>query len=116
MVIFSSISWGEWTQVSKTTSGIPFYVDFERVRKHDGFVYYWVLVDYLAPTEQGKLSGQVYKQGDCNLVRHRFLSFVHHEQPMGRDTGESNTNKNPEWKYPSPDSTWESVLQTVCSR
>ena len=114
-MMFSSNSFAEWTEVTENDLGI-LYMDLERVRKSDGGVYFWILIERFAPTEDGTLSTKAYKQGDCNLVRHRFLSFVHHEQPMGRDTGESNTNKNPEWKYPSPDSTWESVLQTVCSR
>ena len=101
---------------STNTDGGSFYVDFERIRKHNGFVYYWVLVDFLAPTEGGQLSGKVYKQGDCKVFRHKFLSFVHHNQPMGRDTGKSNSPENPEWKYPPPGSMWEITQQAVCNR
>ena len=115
-VMFSSTSFAEWTKVTESLDGDAFYVDFQRIRKHDGFVYYWVLVDYVAPQEEGELSAQAYKQGDCKVFRHKFLSFIFHEQPMGRDTGESTTNRNPEWRYPSPGSIWEVTLQAVCNR
>ena len=114
-VMFSSTSFAEWTKAGENANGI-YYVDFERIRKHNGFVYYWVLVDFLAPTEGGQLSGKVYKQGDCKVFRHKFLSFVHHNQPMGRDTGKSNSPENPEWKYPPPGSMWEITQQAVCNR
>jgi len=115
-VFFSSPSYAEWTKVSESANGNTFYVDFERIRKHDGFVYYWDLVDYLKPLSTGVLSSKAYNQGDCKLFRLKFLSFVHHKQPMGRDTGDSNSPKDPKWTYPSPNSIMETLLKQVCSR
>ena len=41
-VFFSSPSYAEWTKVSSSGGGADtYYADFERIRKHDGFVYYW---------------------------------------------------------------------------
>ena len=105
-----------WTKVGKSVNGDTFYVDFERIRKHGGYVYFWGLSDYLKPTEQGHSSGKVYNQGDCKLFRYKSLSFVHHKQAMGRDTGDSNSPKNPQWEYPSPNSPIETILKKVCSR
>ena len=113
---FSSTSFAQWTKVGENTIGDTYYVDFERIRKHDGYVYYWDLSDYLKPTEQGLLSSKMYTQGDCNLFRLKGLSFVHHFQSMGRDTGVSNSPKNPEWVYPGPGSVYEIILNQVCSR
>jgi hypothetical protein len=45
--------------------GNTHYVDFERIKKHDGYVYWWDLTDLLKPNEYGILSGKAYKQGDC---------------------------------------------------
>ena len=42
------------------------------------------------------------------------LSYVFHNQPMGRDTGESLSPKNPEWIYPSPNSVNEIIIKAVC--
>ena len=96
-VTFSSTSFAEWKNVGEGTgdsnSGDTFYVDFEGIRKHGGHVYWWDLVDYLKPTENGRLSSKSYKQGDCKLFRIKYLRHVHHNQPMGRGTGDSNSPK-----------------------
>ncbi|MBI37020.1 MAG: hypothetical protein CL568_05495 [Alphaproteobacteria bacterium] len=115
-VMFSSTSFAGWTKVSKNVSGDTFYVDFERIRKHGGYVYFWGLSDYLKPTETGLLSGKRYHQGDCKLFRFKKLSYSFHNEPMGRDTGDSFSPKNPEWKYPPPNSSMEEILKTVCNR
>ncbi len=114
--MFSSPSYAKWTEVSKSVSGTTFYVDFERIRKHDGYVYYWYLTDYLKPTEEGKLSGKIYLQGDCKLFRFKGLSYSFHKEPMGGGTGKSYNPKNPQWDYPPPTSTSEIILKSVCSR
>jgi len=115
-VMFSSPSYADWTKVTTSTDGDTFYVDFERIRKHGGYVYFWELSDYLKPSKYGILSGNAYKQGDCKLFRFKFLSYVYHKQPMGRGPGDSNSPKNPEWVYPSPNSVDEFILKSVCSR
>ena len=80
--MFSSTSFAEWKKVSTNVDGDTFYVDFERIRKHDGYVYWWELFDYLKPDKTGVLSGKVYKQGDCKLIRFKGLSFSYHKEPM----------------------------------
>ena len=111
--MFSSNSFGEWTEVSKDVSGNTFYLDFERIRKVDGYVYYWFLVDLLKP-RNGVLSSKTYNEGDCKLFRWRDLQFVNHKKPMGVDTGESFTNENPKWSFPPPNSINEFILEIVC--
>jgi hypothetical protein len=115
-VMFSSPSYAGWTKVSEGVRGDIFYVDFERIRKHGGYVYWWRLRDGLKPSKQGTLSAKIYIQGDCKLFRYKNLSYSFHKEPMGRGTGETNNPKNPEWKYPTPNSVIEYNLQQVCSR
>jgi len=114
-VFLSSTSFAEWTKVSENVDGTTYYIDFERIRKVDGFVYYWVLSDYLKPTKYGDLSDKVYHQGDCKLFRVKSLSFSYHKEPMGGGTGDVNTLKQ-DWTYPSPNSSSETILKSVCSR
>ena len=114
--MFSSPSYAKWTKVGKNKNyGNTFYVDFERIRKVDGYVYYWVLIDYLKPI-QGDLSGKVYKQGDCKLFRYKELSFSFHKQPMGGGTGDVQEPVKKGWQYPPPNSSVENILKIVCSR
>ena len=115
-VMFSSPSYAGWTELGKTADGDTYYVDFERIRKHDGYVYYWSLVDYLKPTPNGVLSVKIYKQGDCKLFRFKNLSFSFHKEPMGGGTGDANNTPDKEWTYPSPNSVDEIILKAVCNR
>ena len=117
-VMFSSTSFAEWKKMGESVeSGTTFYVDFERIRKHDGYVYFWMLSDYLKP-KHGDLSVKMYNQGDCKLFRYKSLSYSYYKEPMGRGTGDvSEPVKSMQgWKYPSPDSSGETVLKLVCSR
>ena len=96
------------------TSKATYYVDFDRIRKVDGYVYYWMLSDYSKPS-QGYLSYLMYKQGDCKLFRHQFLSLTMHKEPMGGGKG-VNHGKPQEWFYPPPNTVTETILKSVCSR
>ena len=116
-VMFSSTSFAEWTEIGKNVDGDTFYVDFERIRKHDGYVYFWRLRDYLKPDKHGDLSSKVYQQGDCNLFRYKYLSDSYYTQPMGKGTTSSSSNKpDKEWRYAPPNSIMEMILESVCSR
>ena len=105
--------------MDEDVKGNTFYVDFERIRKVDGYVYYWDLSDYLKPIKYGILSAKVYRKVDCKLFRFKDLIFSFHKEPMGRGSQESdydNSPRTPEWRYPSPNSSGESILKSVCSR
>jgi hypothetical protein len=102
--------------VTENDIGDTFYVDYERIRKHDGYVYYWVLHDYLKPIKDTYFSSKIYRQGDCKLFRYKGLNWSFHKEPMGGDTGKRDNNPDKEWTYPPPDSSIETVLKQVCNR
>ena len=104
----------EWTKVRESVAGETFYVDFERIRKHGGFVYLWLLEDYLTPTKFGHLSVNGYRLVDCELFRLKWLSVSSHKEQMGEGIGESHTPQE-KWIYHPPDSPMEMVLKTVCA-
>ena len=110
-VMFSSTSFADWTKVTKNNAA-TYYVDFERIRKVDGFVYYWELIDLLKPFK-GVLSYKVYHQGDCKLLRHKILNFAYHKEPMGGGTGKTAIPITPEWESGPIN---EVLLKQVCSR
>ena len=118
--MFSSPSYAEWTKVGEGTStmnrGNAYYVDFERIRKHDGYVYWWDLTDLLKPILTGVLSAKIYKQGDCKLFRFKTLSGSFHKEPMGGGTGDVQEPIKKSWKYPIPNSSGETILKSVCNR
>ena len=116
LTVLSTPVFAEWTKMDKNVSGDTFYVDFERIRKHGGYVYWWELGDYLKPTKYGDLSDKSYKQGDCKLFRFKVLSYSHHKEPMGRGTGDVQepVKKLQGWRYPPPNSPSETILKSVC--
>ena len=116
-MIFSSTGYAEWTKVGGFEGGNTYYVDFERVRKHDGYVYFWFLSDYVKPTTEMKLmSSKMYFQGDCGVFRYKILQYVYHQESMGRDEGEMLEAVKKEWDYIQPDTFYEDVLNLVCKQ
>ena len=111
--LLSTPVFADWTKVGESVNDDTFYVDFDRIRKHDGYVYYWSLGDYLKPND-GDLSYKSYKQGDCKRFRYKILNYSDHKEPMGGGTGDSSNPKNPELEYPPPNSVSETVLKSVC--
>ena len=114
-VTLSSNSFGEWRKVIKSNEGNTYYVDFERIQKVDGYVYFWELHDFLKPLSNGSLSGSVYKQGDCKLFRFKTLSFVFYKEPMGRVIGDTPPvpKEHQFWKYPPPNNTNELPIPEI---
>ena len=94
--------------MGEDVNGTTFYVDFERIKKHDGYVYFWELQDFLKPNEFGILSGKTYNQGDCKKFRSKLLSWSFYKEPMGR----GNNTPDKEWRFPS---SYETVLKSVCA-
>ena len=114
--LLSTPVFGEWKWVDENVSGTTFYVDFERIRKHGGYVYWWDLVDYLKPDKDGDLSSKTYQQGDCKLFQLKYLSDSYYKEPMGGGTPSISSNTpDKEWNYPSPNSVDETLLKSVCA-
>ncbi len=116
-MMFSTPSYGEWTKVSETVNGDTVYVDFERIKKHGGYVYWWDLMNNLKPTTTGTLSVKSYHQGDCKVFPRKPLTGIFYKESMGEGTGNV-LEPPPEykvWKYPIPNSIDEVVLKAVCN-
>jgi len=113
-------AYADWEKVGNDTAGNTFYVDFERIRKVNGYVYYWELQSYKYPKETGILSNKIYvvktyNQGDCEMFRLKALSVTKYSRPINEDVvWSSKTPSNPEWNYPIPNSVDEIMLKRVC--
>lgn len=119
-ILFSPPSYSEWKWelVGESVNGNTFYVDFEGARKHDGYVYFWRMSNYLKPTPSGKSSSKGYIKGDCKIFRQTDLSGSFHKEAMGKGASDTYTlsPSKQEWSYPSPNSVSEVILKRVCSR
>ena len=111
LLLFSTTCLGEWVSVE----GKPYsYVDYERLKKDKGLIYFWELIDYLSPRENGILSHTVFAQGDCKLFRKKTVSFSSYTQPMGAGNGIPYDPKNSNWMEPSPGSAMETMVKSAC--
>ena len=110
-----SVSYAEWTEVGGNIDGDRFYIDFERIRKHGGYIFFWLMLDSSEPIKSSFLSVKKYNQVDCKLFRFKVLSYVFHKESFGRDAGDTQEPVNKNWRYPSPDSYDEIFLEIVCN-
>ena len=115
-LVFSPTSFADWTMVSKSENGRIYYVDLERIRKVDGFIYFWQMSDYLIKDKYGDLSNKVYIKADCELFRYQNLKFYFHKEPMARGDAEIEDSEDLSWNYATPNSNIEAALITVCSQ
>jgi len=112
--IFSSTALADWDWLSENMNGDTYSVDFNKIKKQNGYVYFWRLDDYVKPTETGDWSAKIYIQGDCALFRHKLLSGSFHKEPMGLGIGDTVSPKNSEWIHPSHNSANDTILKDVC--
>jgi hypothetical protein len=115
-ITISLPSYANWTKVVEVQGNV-FYVNFEIIKKTDGYVYFWQLVDLSKPTQKGVLSDKGYLQGNCKLLQFKSLNFSSYKEPMGRGTpSESSNDPDKEWTETPPDTVSEPILKSVCSR
>ena len=113
-ILLSFNSFGDWKWIGDNANSNDYYIDFEKIKKVDGYKYYWFLTDLLKPDKDGDFSYVSYVQGDCKLSRYMYLSEFYYKQPMGEGKVTTNTIENPKWSYPPPDSMNEYLLEQVC--
>ena len=113
-VIFSTTSFAEWTFIT-SSKGIDLYLDTERIKHKNGYIYYWDLYDYKKP-RKGVQSSAAYNQLDCDLKRSKYLKDIYYAGPMqtGKIIGSSNEPDN-NWDYPTPGSVNDIAISFICS-
>jgi hypothetical protein len=91
------------------------FVDFERIKKHDGYIFWWYLANYIKPIKHGIWSLKAYVQGDCDQLRYKIFSDFPYKKPMGKGTASLSTNMpDKKWRNAPPNSSTEKLLKAVC--
>ena len=112
-----------WKKLSENESGSTFYVDVESIKKDNGFVYYWILIDYLKSTEIGTYSDISEYKVNCVDEKQTWLSNTFYSQRMAK--GKIITENIPVWnyygstlneiRYLTPGSHGDNILKKVCN-
>jgi hypothetical protein len=89
-------------------------MDYERIKKNNGYHYFYLLMDLSEPDRDGDLSYSLYQKIDCSENRLQNLSEFYYTQPMGQGNLTSNNVTNPKWEYPPPGSMMQTMLEEVC--
>ena len=109
----------EWTKVSENEEGMISYVNFEEIKKHDGYIYFWEMRNFLEPGEirTRPLSAKAYTQCDCKLFRIKNLSYSFYKERWagGGEVGDRISPEKPEWIYPDPNTILEAMIKKVCA-
>ena len=100
-----------WKKVGENQSG-DFYVDVDNIKKPNGLVYYWRLVDYIQSSTPANSAINKYKV-DCGEEKQTLLNETYYSQSMGkgRIIGEDTPN---EILYPKPKEVRYIVMKFVC--
>ena len=115
-LMMASVANAKWTEVVKSVNENTYYVDLERIKKHNGKIYFWKLADYLKPDKYGAISTKSYIEAECSRLRIRYLNFTTYKGPMASgEVSTSNNTPDKDWHYPPPDSMFEGVLKAVCN-
>ena len=113
--LFPSTSLGEWKYLTSTSDNNDYYVDYDRIREKNGYVYFWSKNEYKNKFMDKYRSSRVYIMGDCELFTVKFLDLTLYTGHMFMGDSKSITMKD-EWTYVNPNSNIEKVLKSVCER
>ena len=90
LIIFSSHTFADWHYLGKAdnkSGGTSFtYVDKKNVRKSDGYVLFWMLLDFIQVQKVVNLNYQSLKvlyKADCNMLSTKTLSIVYYRENKG---------------------------------
>ncbi len=116
-IVFCLPLFADWELVGSSKSGYDYYIDFERIKQSNGYVYFWRLNSFEKNTKHGIGSFMGFYEGDCRNIKIKSLSGVAYSEKMGQ--GEIIGTKNLEnyirdWESIIPNSTGEDVLLKAC--
>ena len=114
----------KWEKIFVDKFGSAQYVDIEDVKKKDGYLQYWVLIDNFKPFTDGTRSSVGKWRVDCVEEKITWLSLISYSQPMGRGaiTAISYHSSNLDGLtpnkilYPKSNSTYYSLMKFICDK
>ena len=72
-----------WKKIGSNIDGDVSYVDLSSIKKVGNNIFYFNLMDYLKPTNQGDLSAKNYFEVNCLDLSFRYIKDFYYKEPMG---------------------------------
>ena len=114
-LLFCNEGYAEWYKLS-AEKNLDHYIEKKSIKKIDGFVYYWEMVDLKEKLNDKYLSFQRYIMVDCTLIRFQTLNYKFFSKNMGRGQIETMDSVNKDWKYDPPGSLGEYAMKYACKK
>ena len=103
-----------WKKIGSNIDGDVSYVDLSSIKKVGNNVFYFSLMDYIKPTDQGDLSSKIYFEVNCLDLSYRYIKDFYYKEPMGN--GEYTIyDKIGEWENNTKGSISEVARKFVCN-
>ena len=119
LFVFTANCKAEWTFVATGKSGGSVSIDFEKIKKSDGKIYFWYLIDFNEAKnyEFGTtLSNAVYAEADCKIYRFNDIEYHAYSQKNGKGTLlNSFKNLEKDWYNPLPNTLYDIMLTRLCT-
>jgi len=122
LIFATSSLHAEWKYISTSKdSGEKFYIDTKTLKKVDGYIYFWNLIELPKAVEFSETdsikSMQTYNQVDCKFPKSMAVSRYIFDGSMGN--GKLISAPMPDyilntWEYPPPESSFSQMLTYVC--
>tara|TARA_S200000501_G_C20841400_1_gene751728 strand:- start:80 stop:454 length:375 start_codon:yes stop_codon:yes gene_type:complete len=104
----------EWTEIGENKLGTK-YLDFIRIRKFEGYTFYWEMLSFYKATNKGFMSVKSNYKLDCIKFRYKKISSLFYEKPMAKGKPMFYKNYNiSNWKYPLSNSPKAFLKKKIC--
>ena len=102
-----------WIFVTDNVDGDKFYYDKDRVRKSGKYLYFLELGDIMKP-KKGFSSSIRHIELDCSILRYKVLKLRGYNNSMGEGDIVGDYTPKDEWRYITPNSTFEYMYKKIC--
>jgi hypothetical protein len=119
LLLLSQQVMASWMLVSTSVSGSSFFIDFSTLKIINKNKRVWVLSDYQKPIDA--FSKPVYSakeliEFNCYEMKYRPISQVVFSGNKGEGEIIQILNESPQWSFPLPDSSFDTITKAVCKR
>ena len=110
-------SYAEWEKWGTDEKDIVYYLNYNSIEIKDSYVYFWFLMNFINPNENGPKSTSMYLKADCNKFEVQPIKSIFFSETMGKNKkNEFYYSSNESWRSYNINSTPGMMLHSVCEK